>query len=62
MVEGFLDNRVPEEYRDVVVDNLPQEIIDAEIEASKPRKSAQEEIEILKERFNKLTRRLGTDL
>ncbi len=29
--EGFLDDRVPVEYQDIVVDKLPQSIIDAEI-------------------------------
>ena len=29
--EGFLDDRVPAEYQDIVVDKLPQNIIDAEI-------------------------------
>ncbi len=29
--EGFLDDRVPAEYKDIVVDKLPQNIIDAEI-------------------------------
>lgn len=33
--ESFLDHRVPDEYRDIVVDELPQEIIDAEQEAVK---------------------------
>jgi len=28
--EGFLDDRVPAEYKDIVVDKLPQSIIDAE--------------------------------
>ncbi len=60
--ESFLDRRVPEEYKNIVVDQLPQEIIDAETEAFKPKKSLQEEIEILKERFNKLVHRLGTDV
>ena len=29
--EGFLDDRVPAEYKDIVADKLPQNIIDAEI-------------------------------
>ena len=29
--EGFLDDRVPVEYQDIVVDKLPQNIIDAEV-------------------------------
>ncbi len=29
--EGFLDDRVPAEYKDIVMDKLPQNIIDAEI-------------------------------
>ena len=28
--ESFLDHRVPKEYRDIVVDELPREIIEAE--------------------------------
>ena len=28
--EGFLDDRVPVEYKDIVVDKLPQNIIDEE--------------------------------
>ncbi len=28
--EGFLDDRVPAKYKDIVVDKLPQNIIDAE--------------------------------
>lgn len=30
--ESFLDHRVPKEYKKIVVDELPQEIIDAEKE------------------------------
>jgi len=33
--ESFLDHRVPDEYKDIVVDKLPQEIIDAEKESMK---------------------------
>lgn len=33
--EGFLDHRVPEEYKDVVVAKLPKAIIDAEKEIMK---------------------------
>lgn len=29
--ESFLDDRVPEEYKNIIVDKLPQEIIDKEI-------------------------------
>ena len=29
--ESFLDDKVPAKYKDIVVDKLPQEIIDAEI-------------------------------
>ncbi len=28
--ESFLDDRVPAEYKDIVIDKLPQNIIDAE--------------------------------
>jgi len=31
--ESFLDHRVPDEYKDIVVDELPQKIIDAEKES-----------------------------
>ena len=30
--ESFLDHRVPDEYKDVVVDKLPKAIVDAEKE------------------------------
>ena len=33
--ESFLDHRIPDEYKDMVVDELPQEIINAEKEAIK---------------------------
>ena len=33
--ESFLDNKVPTEYKDIVVDSLPQEIIDAEKKAER---------------------------
>ncbi len=33
--ESFPDNRVPEEYKEIVVNKLPQEIIDAEKETTK---------------------------
>ena len=31
--ESFLDHRVPKEYKKIVIDELPQEIIDAEKES-----------------------------
>ncbi|KKL88475.1 hypothetical protein LCGC14_1924320 [marine sediment metagenome] len=31
--ESFLDNKVPEEYKDIIVDKLPPEIIAAEKES-----------------------------
>ena len=41
--ESFLDHRVPAEYKDIVIDKLPQEIIDAEKEAMKPKPDPLEE-------------------
>ena len=52
--EGFLDHRVPDEYKDIVVDELPQEIIDAQKEAMKPRPSLADEVTELKARIEVL--------
>ena len=52
--EAFLDHRVPDEYKDVVVDELPQEIIDAGKEAMKPKSSLEDEIKELRMRIEAL--------
>ena len=39
--ESFLDHRVPREYQDIVVDELPQEIIEAEKEIERRMKVRQ---------------------
>ena len=57
--EGFLDHRVPDEYKDVVVDELPQEIIDAGKEAMKPKPSLQDEVAELRVRIETLEKAKG---
>jgi len=52
--ESFLDHRVPDKYRDIVIDELPQEIIDAEKEAMKPKPSLEDELRELKARIEAL--------
>ncbi len=42
--EGFLDSNVPAEYKDIVVDKLPQSIIDVEITVQH---EAQEKVEYI---------------
>ena len=56
--ESFLDHRISDEYKDIVIDKLPQEIIDAEKEAMKPKPSLEDEVAGLKARMETVERAL----
>lgn len=57
--ESFPDDRVPEEYRNIVIDELPKEIIDAEKERMSARPKTEMEIEELKARIEALEESLA---
>ena len=56
--EGFLDDKVPAEYKDIVVDKLPQEIIDAEIVLQQEAKETDEYIAAMPDLVKSLEARI----
>ena len=58
--EGFLDDRVPVEYQNIVVDKLPQSIIDAEIILQQEAQEKAEYIAAMPDMVKSLETRIAT--
>ena len=58
--EGFPDDRVPAEYKDIVVDKLPQSIIDAEIAMQQEAQDKADYIEAMPDLVKSLEARIAT--
>ena len=58
--EGFLDDRVPAEYKDVIVDKLPQEIIDIEITMQQEAQDKADYIAVMPDLVKSLEARIAT--
>ena len=58
--EGFLDDRIPAEYKDIVVDKLPHEIIDAEITMQQEAQEKADYIAAMPELVKELQERITT--
>ncbi len=57
--EGFLDSNVPVEYKDIVIDKLPQNIIDAEIILQQEAREKADYIAVMPDLIKSLEARLG---
>lgn len=58
--EGFLDDKVPMEYKDIVVDKLPKVIIDAEVVLQQEAKDKADYIAAMPELVKNLEEQIAT--